>query len=39
MDSIVTFVDKYFNKSSNISNDIIDKEMLEYFPEHKNEIL
>ena len=39
MDAIVTFVDKYFNKSSNISNDIIDKEMLEYCPEHKNEML
>ena len=38
MDAVVNFVDTYFNKKSNYSNNV-DKEFLEYCPEHKNEML
>ena len=38
MDAVVNFVDIYFNKRSKIPT-IIDKEFLEYCPEHKNELL
>ena len=38
MDAVVNFVEKFFNKRSNISEKI-DKEFLEYCPEHKNEML
>ena len=38
MEAIVTFVEKYFNKRKVIS-ETIDKEFLEYCPEHKNEML
>ena len=38
MDAVVNFVDIYFNKKSEIPT-IIDKEFLEYCPEHKNEML
>jgi hypothetical protein len=38
MDAVVNFVDQFFNKRSRLS-DMIDKEFLEYCPEHKNEML
>ena len=38
MESVVNFVEKFFNKKSNLS-EIIDKEFLEHCPEHKNEML
>ena len=38
MDAVVTFVEKFFNKRSKLS-ETIDKEFLEYCPEHKNEML
>ncbi len=38
MDAVVTFVEKYFNKRKNLSTTI-DKEFLEYCPEHTNELL
>ena len=38
MDAIVNFVEKYFNKKTKLS-DTIDKEFLEYCPEHKQEML
>ena len=38
MDAVVNFVDKFFNKRSKLS-ETIDKEFLEYCPEHKNELL
>ena len=38
MDAVVNFVDQFFNKRSKLS-DTIDKEFLEYCPEHKNEML
>ena len=39
MDAIVNFVDKYFNKNNDISNKNGDGELLEYCPEHPNEML
>ena len=38
MDAVVNFVEKFFNKKDNVSNTI-DKELLEYCPEHKKEML
>ena len=38
MDAVVNFVEKYFNKKPEVANTI-DKEFLEYCPEHKNEML
>ena len=38
MDAVVNFVEKYFNKRNKLS-ETIDKEFLEYCPEHKNEML
>jgi hypothetical protein len=38
MDAVVNFVEKFFNKRNNLSEKI-DKEFLEYCPEHKNEML
>jgi hypothetical protein len=38
MDAVVTFVEKYFNKTNKVS-EAIDTEFLEYCPEHKNEML
>ena len=38
MDAVVNFVDQFFNKRSKLS-ETIDKEFLEYCPEHKNEML
>ena len=38
MDAVVNFVEKFFNKKNNLS-EAIDKEFLEYCPEHKKEML
>ena len=38
MDAVVSFVEKFFNKRKRLS-ETIDKEFLEYCPEHKNEML
>ena len=38
MDAVVNFVEKFFNKKNNLS-ETIDKEFLEYCPEHKKEML
>jgi len=38
MDAVVDFVEKFFNRRNNVS-ETIDKEFLEYCPEHKNEML
>ena len=38
MDAVVNFVEKFFNKRNNLSEKI-DKEFLEYCPEHRNEML
>lgn len=38
MDAVVDFVEKFFNRTNNVS-ETIDKEFLEYCPEHKNEML
>jgi prefoldin subunit 5 len=38
MDAVVDFVEKFFNRTNNVSQTI-DKEFLEYCPEHKNEML
>jgi len=38
MDAVVNFVEKFFSKKDNVSNTI-DKELLEYCPEHKKEML
>jgi len=38
MDAVVSFVEKFFNKKKRLS-ETIDKEFLEYCPEHKNEML
>ena len=38
MDTVVTFVEKFFNKNADIS-ETIDKDFLEYCPKHKNEVL
>ena len=38
MDKVVTFVEKFFNKNADLS-DTIDKDFLEYCPNHKNEVL
>ena len=38
MDAVVNFVEKYFNKRSKLS-ETINKEFMEYCPEHKNEML
>ena len=38
MDAVVNFVEKFFNKKPEATNTI-DKDFLEYCPEHKNEML
>ena len=38
MDAVVNFVEKFFNKKPDVMNTI-DNEILEYCPEHKNEML
>ena len=38
MDTVVNFVEKYFNKRGSLS-ERIEKEFLEYYLEHKNEML
>jgi len=38
MDAVVSFVDKFFNTEKKYSK-VVDKEFLEYCPEHKNEML
>ena len=39
MDAVVNFVEKFFNKKPEVTNSIIDNEILEYCTEHKNEML
>ena len=38
MDTVVTFVEKFFNKNADMT-ETIDKDFLEYCPKHKNEVL
>ena len=39
MDAVVNFVEKFFNKKPEVTNSIIDNEILEFCTEHKNEML
>lgn len=39
MDTVVTFVEKFFNKNAEDLSQTIDKDFLEYCPKHKNEVL